>query len=310
MLGDALNSLIYQETDGKFSYEIVVIDNASTDETKAVVRQVASNSPVPIRYIFHKEQGIAQAQNRGVMECREEWIAIFDDDELAERDWLKQLYSAVLQTGAPIVGGAVLLDLPPEELSSLGRLRRLELREIQYYDDLHQYTGKNLPGSGNVLIARRVFNHIGLFDTSMMSGGADTDFFLKAKAANLDMWYTPKAVIRHRIPPNRLTERYFRWDAVKVGASFAYLDFKHKGQGKMLFFCMARIGQALLINLPLLMLGWVRRDRGEFLGRKSLLWRAEGYIRKTLSLIAPSIFSQKYFFSLLELHKGRSIEKH
>lgn len=49
MLRGALESLICQKTDGKFSYEIVVVDNASTDTTKAVVEEVATKSPVPVR---------------------------------------------------------------------------------------------------------------------------------------------------------------------------------------------------------------------------------------------------------------------
>ena len=59
MLREALESVICQETDGKFSFEIVVVDNASTDSTKAVVHQVAATSPVLVRYVLEQSQGQA-----------------------------------------------------------------------------------------------------------------------------------------------------------------------------------------------------------------------------------------------------------
>ena len=54
MLSDALESLIHQENSGDFSYEIIVVDNASTDSTKTVVEQAAAKAPVPVRYVQTK----------------------------------------------------------------------------------------------------------------------------------------------------------------------------------------------------------------------------------------------------------------
>ena len=91
MLADALASLFRQETNGEFSYEIVVVDNASTDATKAVVQQAAAEAPAPVRYVHHDVPGDAPPRNRGIAEARGTWIAFFDDDQLAAPDWLLQL---------------------------------------------------------------------------------------------------------------------------------------------------------------------------------------------------------------------------
>jgi len=133
MLRGALESLICQKTDGKFSYEIVVVDNASTDDTKAVVKQVSKNSPVPIRYIFEENKGVAQARNRGVKGSQGAWIAFFDDDQFAEADWLRELYSTALLTRAPIVGGAVHVDLPTEQATSAACPRVWAPVELVFY---------------------------------------------------------------------------------------------------------------------------------------------------------------------------------
>ncbi len=96
MLGEALQSLIRQDTQGAFSYELVVVDNASTDSTKTIIQRAAQESPVSVRYIYHTTPGDAPSRNRGLAEARGKWIAFFDDDELAAPDWLYQLHLAAV----------------------------------------------------------------------------------------------------------------------------------------------------------------------------------------------------------------------
>ncbi len=83
LLQGVLESLTDQETFEKFSYEVIVVDNGSIDETECVVRGAASASRVPVRYFREEARGIPQARNRGIKESRGEWIAFFDDDQLA-----------------------------------------------------------------------------------------------------------------------------------------------------------------------------------------------------------------------------------
>ena len=98
MLRGALESLLHEETGGEFAYEIIVVDNASTAATKAVVEQVAADAPVPVRYFYQEIPGPAPARNCGVAEAQGDWLAFFDDDELATPDWLLQLHRAALTT--------------------------------------------------------------------------------------------------------------------------------------------------------------------------------------------------------------------
>jgi succinoglycan biosynthesis protein ExoM len=308
MLRGALESLLAEETGGEFAYEIVVVDNASTDATKAVVEQVTAGSPVPVRYFYQEIPGPAPARNCGVAEARGEWLAFFDDDELATPDWLRQLYQAALTTGAPIVGGAMHLDLPEETLVRLGHyVRHTSLREIKYYPTIHPYADKRLPGTNNALVARHVFQSVGTFDAAKICGGSDSDFFLRVKNAGLALYYTPHAIVRHRVAPNRLTQEYLRWDARQGCSAFAGLDCKFKGRLRLATLCAARIAHALLVVLPLLAWGWIRQDPGEVLGQKVRLWRTEGYVRGTLALLAPAWFPQQRYFADLEFRRGRVV---
>jgi glycosyltransferase involved in cell wall biosynthesis len=308
MLGDALESLLHQETGGEFSYEVVVVDNASTDATKSVVMRVAAMSPVPIQYVYHTVPGDAPSRNRGIEESHGNWLAFFDDDELAMPDWLSQLYRTARETGAQAVGGAVHLHLPQDILDSLGPyVRRTSFRETDHVPDAHRFTEKHLPGCANSLVARQVIETVGNFDASMAWGGSDSDFFLRARVAGIPMCYAPRAIIRHRIPPNRLTPEYFRWDAQQGCDALACHDCKYRGRGMLVLICLGRIAQGLFFLVPGLVFARLKNNRGAVLDYQVRLWRISGYLRRTLALLAPRWFSQESYFAHLKFRMGRTI---
>lgn len=307
-LGAALQSLIDQETDGRFTFDIHVVDNASSDTTAAVIARVAAASPIAIHSHRQESPGDAPTRNLGVAKSAGQWLAFFDDDQLAEPAWLRELWSATAGGERPIVGGAVHLHMNDEELATLDPLCRAALRETRLYATARPYRRRDLPGTGNALVTREVFEAIGRFDDTMTDGGSDCDFFTRARDAGFPLWYTPAAVIRHRIPAERLTPEFLRWDALSGGAEHAgYFDFQRKGLAALLGLCGARLVQALLVHMPLLLWAWLRGDARAMLGRQTSLWRTEGYVRRTLAIVAPSWFAQPRFFESLNLRQGRSI---
>ena len=151
-----------------------------------------------------------------------------------------------------------------------------------------------------------MFDAIGNFDESFVSGGSDYEFFSRARAAGFALWYTPTAVIRHRVDPRRMSVEYLRLDSLSGGAEHAeHLDFKRHGLIKVLDCGLARFAQAIVIHGPLLFAAWLRHDRGQVLGRCCRLWRTEGYLRKCIALVAPRLFPQKRFFDSLSIRQGR-----
>ncbi|HZZ30147.1 MAG TPA: glycosyltransferase family 2 protein [Pirellulales bacterium] len=310
MLRGALECLLHQETNDQFTYEIIVVDNASSDATKTVVEEVAATSPVPVRYFYQTIPGDGATRNCGIAHAQGMWLAFVDDDELAAPDWLRQLFQAAQETASPIVGGAVHLNLPEETLAQLSRfVRATSLREIDYYATVHPYTGKRLPGTGNALVAKHVMDTIGIFDASKICGESDSDFFMRARSRGVALYYTPHAIVKHRVAPNRLTVDYFRWDAQQGCNAFAGLDYKFKGPLKLSMLCIARLGHAALVVVPKLVWGWIRRDSAEVLGQRVRLWRTEGYVRRTLAILAPALFPQTNYFADLEFRRGRVVGK-
>lgn len=305
MLRGALESLICQKTDGKFSYEIVVVDNASKDDTKAVVEQVSKNSRIPIRYIIEENKGVAQARNRGVKESQGAWIALFDDDQLAESDWLYELYDMASETGVNCIGGPYFLRLKEQELNRLTPTLRSILGDSQHGKKKRRCNRKTVPLTGNALVKKTVFDIVGNFDNTMTGGGEDTDFFCRVLRAGFEIWFTPKAKIYHIIPSYRLKDDYFLWTSTRWGCNIAKTNYKEWGLTCLLMLCIARIGQALLINLPFMCWGYIKLDDEEILSRKCLLLRALGYTRETLYLFAPRLFQQENFFAGSEFRRER-----
>ncbi len=261
---------------------------------------------MPVRYFYHEVRGDAPPRNRAIAESRGSWLAFVDDDELMARDWLRQLYRVAQETGALVVGGAVHLHLPEDVLDRLGRyVRRTSFRETDYFPSVHRFEGKRLPGCATVLVARHVFEKVGSFDTSMAWGGSDSDFFLRVRAAGVAQYYTPHAVIRHRIPLNRLTPECLCRDAQQGCLALADLQYRYKGRAMLVLLCLARLAQALLVLLPGLAWARIRGKAGEVLDYQVRLWRSVGYLRKALSLLSPRWFAQERYFSGLKFCKGR-----
>ena len=108
LLREALRSLFAQKAEN-ISYEIIVIDNNSSDDTPATVESLKSESPVPLRYFRESRQGNAYARNAGVEQSEASIIAFLDDDCTADENWLTTIKCAFdRDPELDFVGGRVL----------------------------------------------------------------------------------------------------------------------------------------------------------------------------------------------------------
>src|SRR5262245_35900641 len=93
LLREALRSLFAQKLED-LSYEIIVVDNNSSDDTPARVESLKSESPVPLHYFRESRQGNAYARNAGVEQAAASIIAFLDDDCTADENWIAMIKSA------------------------------------------------------------------------------------------------------------------------------------------------------------------------------------------------------------------------
>lgn len=298
LLRRALQCASLQETEGEFSYEILIIDDGSTDDTEQVVREAVDALSVPIRYKRTSGKGIAEARNFGIDEARGEFVVFCDDDTFAQPDWLKNLFAVARDRDASCVAGCVRLELPEEQEQTLGPVARALFATYEG-SETPKCEGKKLPTTSNLLLRASIVDSIGGFDTTMMQGGSDRDFIARIRSDGFEIWNAPDAVVYHFTPLHRLESRYIRWNALRGGSILAYLRWRDSGIERTLLEALARTGQALLITLPSIAVAAITGNKVQLQDKNCLRWRAEGFVRRTLVLMAPRLFSQEKFFDSL-----------
>jgi glycosyltransferase involved in cell wall biosynthesis len=311
LLRDTLASLKAQETGDGFRYDVVIVDNGSTDDTPRVIEEASgSSAAVVLRGVREPKPGVAAARNRGIRESSGEWVAFFDDDQVAEPSWLREMLTFARERGVHCVGGSNRLLLAtggePEKLPPVCRAMLGEMLERTPY----RYTGKRAPGAGNLLLHRSVFEAAGVFDEGLREAGEDTDLFRRITAAGIEGWYCPHGVGYHVVPGYRLSASYLRWKARLHGSHLARRNLRQWGRGLFVLELLARLGQALGLHLPRLLWAGLGRDEDRLLGARCRVWRSEGYIRSALRLLAPRLFPQQRFFAQLEFRAEREIFAH
>ena len=232
-----LGKLARQEKTEGLEWEVVVVDNNSTDRTPETVHDLARQLPINIRYVRESQQGLNHARNRGVMESRGEFFSFVDDDIATEANWLAAVYACFREYDADAVGGRILLD----QTLRLPRWIKPEMYGFLGYQDLgdagFQMDGvSNYPFGGNMAFNRRVVERIGLFNPKLgrkgagqkrseLFKGAETDYFHRLAArGGARIFYEPKAVVYHQVLPFQLTKKYFRTIHYNAGYQKALND--------------------------------------------------------------------------------------
>lgn len=294
-----LESLIKQETNGLFNYEIVIAHTGSQG-TAEVIEEMAARSPVPVRGIHRPHAGAVVARNCGVTEAKGEWIALFDDDQIAEPQWLRELWLVARDNNVKSVGGLLHLMLPADCTRNMTYRCRRMLGETVQWQSAQPYTRQEGPGSGNQMIHRDVFDKVGFYDESFTLRGYDTDMYRRIREAGFESWFAPKAVGYHVIPASRLQDPFFKETSLHNGWSFARRDYLERGAVLTCTTAALRAAQAILINAPRLAIDKCLGDQEKILDGRIRLWRAEGYVRSVLYALAPGLFKQTKFFGTYE----------
>ena len=236
-LRETLECLAAQQADG-FDYEVVVVDNHSTDDTKAAVASCQAAFGGRLRYVFEPRQGKPYALNTGVRAATGELIAFTDDDTKPDPSWLRSLRDTILAFDADCAYGKILPLWMGERPEWLGEyfLRRLALLDRGEEPFIVTSTGLEFYGA-NVAIRKEALARVGEFNVHLgnrgrrIGGEEDEDLFLRLLASGARVVYTPHAVVHHKVPPERMSPAYFwRWH-FGHGMAEAYLTPCERGKG-------------------------------------------------------------------------------
>lgn len=288
MLRGALASLTSIEIGPDFACELVVIDNNSSDATPQVFDEVAPRFPFPARRVFESHPGVVFARNRGVAESRGEWIAFFDDDELADPGWLRELLAMAHEKQVRCVGGGVILTFPDGLDRELSPVSRMLLGETVGMDAPRRFDHRVTPTCGNLLLHRSVFDEVGLFDPAYNRRGEDTDLFLRIYHRGIEAWFNPAALTHHVTPPNRLTDEYLRNMSLTMVRGMAQQERDACGRWLYPAVWVARVGQAAFVLFPRWLSAKLAGNHDRLVGAACRLTIARGYLRDGWKLICGS----------------------
>ncbi|WP_198245572.1 glycosyltransferase [methane-oxidizing endosymbiont of Gigantopelta aegis] len=111
-LPDCFSCLEKQVITDPIQWEVLLVDNNSTDNTKQVTEDFNQSSSLNIRYIFEQKQGLSYARNRGINEAKGTYLMFIDDDIRVTENWLQSIYSTFKQYDCDAVGGRIHIESP------------------------------------------------------------------------------------------------------------------------------------------------------------------------------------------------------
>jgi GT2 family glycosyltransferase len=211
VLSRALNALLAQAD--HVPYEIIAVDNASTDITAEVIRSKLPMSP-QLHYVYEPQRGLPYGRNAGVRAARGSLIAFTDDDVEVPSDWvttIKRVFDA--HPDVDVIGGPV-RPVWPSALPRWLTRRQFGPFALGEHGTAPMRVGADnaapcLVGA-NLAFRREVFDRIGLFDPKYTKS-QDREMQLRLWRAGGAGLYAPEMAISVEIPPERLTKKYFRY---------------------------------------------------------------------------------------------------
>ena len=231
LLRAAVNSILGQES--QTSYEIVVVDNNSNDDTKLVVESLIQRHPGKVRYVVETKQGNAHARNLGVTTAKGAIIAFIDDDVTVENNWLSVL-KGILDSREDVsfVGGRVLPEWSGAPPAWLTPEHWPPLALLDYGPEELPIAGTNPPGllTANIAFRRNVFAAIGTFSSQLqrvkdhIGSMEDTEFLLRVCRSGKKGIYVPDMIVRAPVDGERLTKAYHRRWHTGHGHFYAVLN--------------------------------------------------------------------------------------
>ena len=232
LLPQALRSLFAQKIKD-LNYEIVVVDNNSSDDTPATVESLKSESPVPLRYYRESRQGNAYARNAGVEQAQAPIVAFLDDDCIADENWVATIKSAFdRDPGLDFVGGKVLPVWESEPPSWLNTSHWAPLALLDYGTEELSIDGSRPRGllTANVAIRKEVFEQLGGFLPSLqrvkgsIGSMEDHEFLQRICRGGKRGLYLPDLITWGPVDPERMTKAYHRRWHTGHGHFYAVLN--------------------------------------------------------------------------------------
>lgn len=213
-------------------FEIIIVDNNSTDHTRELVENLSNSSPVAIRYVFEERQGLSYARNAAIDFSNGKIILFTDDDIEADPCWVKEIVTAFDDPKVACAGGPIRPIWPfekPSWINTVWLTEPLSISEFVAAKETGYFSG-HYPFGANIAFRKEVCKKFGGFTVTLgrqagnLMSNEEIELCQKIEAQGDVIRFTPKAVVHHKIAPERLTKQWFYHRFYWQGRSDALLD--------------------------------------------------------------------------------------
>ena len=280
LLGKCLESLRAQTAD-TLRYEVLVVDNHSTDDTPSVVQAYEQEIP-GLRHVMEAKIGLSHARNRGFAEAHGEYLIYLDDDVVLPPDYLLNVSKVITEHQPDIMGGPVY----PYYLSKKPWWFRDEF-ETKKYEEVSGFSTTCLITGCNYVIRRTTLERLGLFDARFGMRGDSLGMLEERKIleqyraatppGGQRVYYAVECYVRHYVPERKMRLTYIASRSYVAGYAARRMDSDVKGR-------------------PSIFVGWVAILSG--------LWKVASYPFRHIpknglySLDLPKTFVRYIFFDV------------
>ena len=234
---------VLEQTISPSEYEIIVVDNNSSDNTKSVIENLNRKHGNRIRYVFEAESGLVYGRHTGAREARGEILVFADDDIIASEGWITAIKETFSDAGVSLVGGKNIPRYevePPEWIDAFWS--KNELGTWNIYISLLDLGEKQIEIPANFVfgcnfsIRKNVLYECGGFHPDVVPrelirylGDGEYGLALAFMKKGYKAVYNPAASIEHLVPKGRMNVEYFCRRAFGEGVTNSYTQIREKG---------------------------------------------------------------------------------
>jgi len=288
----ALESVLDQQSEGA-RYEVIVVDNNSTDNTQEIVQGFIKRGHSNLTYVFEEKRGVSYARNTGLARAQAPIIAFADDDVRVAADWIVRIKKEFTEhPEVNFVGGKILPKWPAAPPAWLTRDHWWALALLDYGDEPFYVDADNplcLP-TANCAFRSELFARFGPF-SPQFSGREDHEFLLRLWSEGVRGMYAPNILVTAEVQPERLKKKYHRRWSNTTGKfnSLMRLNERMNADGRIveeqedeatMFGVPAFIYRSLLVGGLAVIWSTLLARREASLRHKHYIWYLMGYIGK------------------------------
>jgi len=237
ILMDVLSALC-EQIRAEVDVELVIIDNASTDNTKAAVELFIRSCPIPeqVRYLYEDRVGLSAARNAGARLARGRYLIFLDDDVYLERDWLASYRKVSANPNLRVAGGSIEpLAEPNADFRFVGSRYLWIYGRLDFGSTTRPLASKETLNGGNILFEKSTFLALGGLDESFghkgenMGGAEEQELLARIRQHYpTSCYYAGAAKVYHRVAPQRATLEY-ALSRIRLGSqAIARSELRHR----------------------------------------------------------------------------------